>query len=215
MNKKSNAQPCWLCKSKAETSLTGTYDIHCSNVSCLNFYNSFLIHEWNKTFFARKIAETGHKFNLFAADNALITRLEDTEEFQSLLTARINAQNDYADYIKIIEKEDSKSNDPDLEPIGPGHVCKHHIRWPHECKECADAAYTEEKNKMNKIKNAKITISRKRYELLLIAEKAAETARVFNNTLYLSGHPLANVKESDNMIQAAVNYSKAKEKENE
>lgn len=26
--------------------------------------------------------------------------------------------------------------DPDLGEIGPGHVCKHGIRWPHPCAEC-------------------------------------------------------------------------------
>lgn len=29
--------------------------------------------------------------------------------------------------------------DPDIGNIGPGHVCKHGVRWPHECKPCADA----------------------------------------------------------------------------
>lgn len=28
------------------------------------------------------------------------------------------------------------ANDPDLGPIGPGHTCKHHVRWPHPCDEC-------------------------------------------------------------------------------
>lgn len=31
--------------------------------------------------------------------------------------------------------------DPDLGSIGPGHVCKHGIRWPHRCDPCADAAW--------------------------------------------------------------------------
>lgn len=31
--------------------------------------------------------------------------------------------------------------DPDHGRIGPGHVCKHGIRWPHPCQACDDAAY--------------------------------------------------------------------------
>lgn len=31
--------------------------------------------------------------------------------------------------------------DPDLGPLSEGHVCKHNIRWPHECKACANAAW--------------------------------------------------------------------------
>jgi hypothetical protein len=26
--------------------------------------------------------------------------------------------------------------DPDLCRIGPGHICKHGIRWPHPCDHC-------------------------------------------------------------------------------
>lgn len=33
------------------------------------------------------------------------------------------------------------SADPDLGPISRGHVCKHGVRWPHECKPCADASW--------------------------------------------------------------------------
>jgi hypothetical protein len=32
-----------------------------------------------------------------------------------------------------------KQPDPDAGPIERGHVCKHGIRWPHECRECFDA----------------------------------------------------------------------------
>lgn len=31
--------------------------------------------------------------------------------------------------------------DPDLGKIGPGHVCKHGIRWPHACTDCDEAAW--------------------------------------------------------------------------
>jgi hypothetical protein len=30
----------------------------------------------------------------------------------------------------------SPNVDPDLGKIGPGHVCKHDVRWPHACLEC-------------------------------------------------------------------------------
>jgi hypothetical protein len=44
--------------------------------------------------------------------------------------------------------------DPDTGPIQRGHVCKHGVRWPHECRECADAAWDrhqlEEELKANK-----------------------------------------------------------------
>lgn len=30
--------------------------------------------------------------------------------------------------------------DPDEGPIGPGHVCKHGVRWPHPCDDCDQAA---------------------------------------------------------------------------
>jgi phosphopantetheinyl transferase len=30
-------------------------------------------------------------------------------------------------------------DDPDLGDIGKGHVCKHKVRWPHPCYECAAA----------------------------------------------------------------------------
>lgn len=32
--------------------------------------------------------------------------------------------------------------DPDLGRIGPGHICKHGIRWPHACDECDEAAWS-------------------------------------------------------------------------
>lgn len=32
-------------------------------------------------------------------------------------------------------------DDPDLGRIGPGHVCKHGIMWPHACVPCDEAAY--------------------------------------------------------------------------
>lgn len=35
----------------------------------------------------------------------------------------------------------SLTNDPDTGPIDRGHVCKHGIRWPHECQPCADDAW--------------------------------------------------------------------------
>lgn len=35
-------------------------------------------------------------------------------------------------------------SDPDLGKIGPGHVCKHGIRWPHPCDPCDDEAWSEE-----------------------------------------------------------------------
>jgi hypothetical protein len=31
--------------------------------------------------------------------------------------------------------------DPDHGQIGPGHVCKHGVRWPHPCNPCDDAAW--------------------------------------------------------------------------
>ncbi len=31
--------------------------------------------------------------------------------------------------------------DKDLGPISEGHVCKHDIRWPHECRFCEDYIY--------------------------------------------------------------------------
>ena len=31
--------------------------------------------------------------------------------------------------------------DKDLGPLKEGHVCKHHIRWPHECLLCEDYIY--------------------------------------------------------------------------
>jgi len=31
--------------------------------------------------------------------------------------------------------------DPDLGKIGPGHVCKHQVRWPHPCDDCDRAAW--------------------------------------------------------------------------
>ena len=31
--------------------------------------------------------------------------------------------------------------DPDLGEIGPGHVCKHGVRWPYPCAACDDAAW--------------------------------------------------------------------------
>lgn len=34
--------------------------------------------------------------------------------------------------------------DPDLGKIGPGHVCKHDIRWPHACDECDRAALVQQ-----------------------------------------------------------------------
>jgi len=37
--------------------------------------------------------------------------------------------------------EGDGARDPDLGKIGPGHVCKHGIRWPHPCQPCDDAAW--------------------------------------------------------------------------
>ncbi len=34
-----------------------------------------------------------------------------------------------------------KEGDPDLGKIGPDHVCKHGIRWPHPCTDCDEAAW--------------------------------------------------------------------------
>jgi hypothetical protein len=34
-----------------------------------------------------------------------------------------------------------KASDADLGKIGPGHVCKHGVRWPHACQPCDDAAW--------------------------------------------------------------------------
>jgi len=31
--------------------------------------------------------------------------------------------------------------DPDTGPIRAGHICKHGVIWPHECKPCADDAW--------------------------------------------------------------------------
>ena len=36
-------------------------------------------------------------------------------------------------------------NDPDTGLIQQGHVCKHGVRWPHECRECVDAAWERHK----------------------------------------------------------------------
>lgn len=33
--------------------------------------------------------------------------------------------------------------DPDHGRLGPGHVCKHGVRWPHACQPCDDAAWEE------------------------------------------------------------------------
>ena len=38
-------------------------------------------------------------------------------------------------------RELTSETDPDHGRIGPGHVCKHGIRWPHPCQPCDDAAY--------------------------------------------------------------------------
>lgn len=38
----------------------------------------------------------------------------------------------------------SSGGDPDHGSIGPGHVCKHSIRWPHGCESCDDAAYADQ-----------------------------------------------------------------------
>lgn len=32
-------------------------------------------------------------------------------------------------------------SDPDLGSIKEGHICKHKIRWPHECKECDEQSW--------------------------------------------------------------------------
>lgn len=36
-------------------------------------------------------------------------------------------------------------SDPDHGRIGPGHVCKHGVRWPHACQPCDEAAWEEHK----------------------------------------------------------------------
>jgi hypothetical protein len=37
--------------------------------------------------------------------------------------------------------EEPAAMDLDLGQIGPGHVCKHGVRWPHPCNPCDDAAW--------------------------------------------------------------------------
>lgn len=39
--------------------------------------------------------------------------------------------------------------DPDLGPIAKGHVCKHGVRWPHECRPCDDAAWELEQKRIS------------------------------------------------------------------
>lgn len=40
-----------------------------------------------------------------------------------------------------LDARTGSATDPDLGEIGPGHVCKHGVRWPHPCVPCDDAAW--------------------------------------------------------------------------
>lgn len=46
-------------------------------------------------------------------------------------------------------------SDPDLGKIGPGHVCKHGIRWPHACEPCDEAAYAAHQAQKSDLERAR------------------------------------------------------------
>ncbi len=45
-----------------------------------------------------------------------------------------------ADALQSLLSDHAGEGDPDTGKIGPGHVCKHGIRWPHPCQPCDNAA---------------------------------------------------------------------------
>lgn len=70
------------------------------------------------------------------------------------------------------------ASDPDLGKIGPGHVCKHGVRWPHACVPCDEAAWAMEKSRREHSPPNPLPIAHEDREAALVEKVARALCQV-------------------------------------